>query len=145
MTGARLIALPNQTWVCSPAFGKANLKTPSRGEGKCCDYCRHRARNSSLSINGLFLQASLVAQAVKNLTAMRKTWVRSLWQKDPLEKKWQPTPVFLPGKSQRQRSLAGYSSCDHQESDTTERLRISFSLLGACNKGCICFTTSWSQ
>ena len=26
-----------------------------------------------------------------------------------LEKKWQPTPVFLPGKSHEQRSLAGYS------------------------------------
>ena len=80
------MGLPNQTWVCSPARGKANLKTPSRGEGKCRDYCRHQARNSSLSINSLFLQAFLVAQAVKNLIAMRKTWVRSLWQKDPLEK-----------------------------------------------------------
>ena len=28
---------------------------------------------------------------------------------DRLEKKMQPTPVFLPGKSHGQRSLAGYS------------------------------------
>ena len=38
-------------------------------------------------------------------------------------RKWQPTPVFLPGKSHGQRSLVGYSSpwgC--KESDTTERL-----------------------
>ena len=30
---------------------------------------------------------------------------------DPLEKerKWKPTPVFLPGESQGQRNLAGYS------------------------------------
>ena len=27
----------------------------------------------------------------------------------PIEYKWQPTPVFLPGESHRQRSLAGYS------------------------------------
>ena len=27
----------------------------------------------------------------------------------PGERKWQPTPVFLPGKSHGQRSLAGYS------------------------------------
>ena len=34
-----------------------------------------------------------------------------------------PTPVFFPGKSQGQRSLAGYSPWGHKESDTTERLR----------------------
>ena len=38
----------------------------------------------------------------------------------PGEGNWQPTPVFLPGKSQRQRSLAGYSPLGHQKSDTTE-------------------------
>ena len=31
-------------------------------------------------------RASLVAQMVKNLPAMQKTWVRSLGLKDPLEK-----------------------------------------------------------
>ena len=30
--------------------------------------------------------ASLVAQMVKNLPAMRETWIRSLGQEDPLEK-----------------------------------------------------------
>jgi len=37
----------------------------------------------------------------------------------PWTKEWQPTPVFLPGKSHEQRSLAGFS---HKESDMTERL-----------------------
>ena len=32
---------------------------------------------------------------------------------------WQPTPVFLPGKFQEQRSLMGYSSWGQKESDTT--------------------------
>ena len=32
-----------------------------------------------------FLKASLVAQVVKNLPTMQKTWVRSLGQEDPLE------------------------------------------------------------
>ena len=32
----------------------------------------------------------------------------------------QPTPVFLPGESHRQRSLAGYSPQGSKESDTTE-------------------------
>ena len=37
-------------------------------------------------------------------------------------RKWQPTPVFLPGESHGQRSLAGYSPRGCEESDTTERL-----------------------
>ena len=28
----------------------------------------------------------------------------------PLRRKWQPTPVFLPGKSRGQKSLVGYCS-----------------------------------
>ena len=35
---------------------------------------------------------------------------------------WQPTPVFLPGESHRQRSLVGCSPWGRNESDTTERL-----------------------
>ena len=41
---------------------------------------------------------------------------------------WHPTPVLLPGKSHGQRSLVGYSSWGHEESDTTERLHFPFSL-----------------
>ena len=37
-------------------------------------------------------------------------------------REWQPTPIFLPGKSYGQRSLAGYSPWDHKESDMTDRL-----------------------
>ena len=33
---------------------------------------------------------------------------------------WQPTPVFLPGESHGQRSLAGYSPRGHKELDTTD-------------------------
>ena len=44
--------------------------------------------------------------------------------RSPGEKKWQPTPVFLPGESHGPRSLVGYSSWGHQESDTTERLAL---------------------
>ena len=37
-------------------------------------------------------------------------------------RKWQPTPVLLPGESHGGRSLVGYSPWGHKESDTTERL-----------------------
>ena len=40
-------------------------------------------------------------------------------EKIPWRRKWQPTPVFLPGKSHGQRSLAGYSPWDHKELYTT--------------------------
>ena len=40
--------------------------------------------------------------------------------------KWQPTPVFLPGKSHGRRSLVGYSPRGRKESDTTERLHFHF-------------------
>ena len=43
-------------------------------------------------------------------------WVRKI----PWKGKWQPTPVFLPGESHGQRSLAGYSPLDCKESDMTK-------------------------
>ena len=39
----------------------------------------------------------------------QESQVQFLGQEDPLGKEMQPTPVFLPGKSHGQRSLAGYS------------------------------------
>ena len=39
----------------------------------------------------------------------RETWVQSLGWEDAGRRKWQPTPVFLPGESHEPRSLAGYS------------------------------------
>ena len=50
---------------------------------------------------------------------MFNPWVRMI----PWSKKWQPTPVFLPGESPgTERSLAGYSLWGHKESVTTEQL-----------------------
>ena len=43
-----------------------------------------------------------------------------LLHEDPWRRKWQPTPVFLPGESHGQKSLAGYSPWGCKESDTTE-------------------------
>ena len=40
----------------------------------------------------------------------------------PWRRKWQPTPVILPGISYGRRSLAGYSPWGRTESDMTERL-----------------------
>ena len=50
-------------------------------------------------------------------------------------RKWQPTPVFLPGESHGWRSLTGYSPRGREESDTTERFHFhfSFSCIGEGN------------
>ena len=51
-------------------------------------------------------RAFLVAQMVKTLPAPGfDPWVGKI----PWRRAWQPTPVFLPGESHGQRSLAGYS------------------------------------
>ena len=42
--------------------------------------------------------------------------------KIPWRRKWQPSPVLLPGKSHGQRSLEGCIPWGHKELDTTERL-----------------------
>ena len=49
-------------------------------------------------------------------------------RKIPWRRAWQPTPVFLPGKSYGQRSLVSYSPGGCKESDTTEHARSSSSL-----------------
>ena len=45
-------------------------------------------------------------------------WVRKI----PWREAWQPTPVFLPGKSYGQRSLVDHSLWDWKESDTIKQL-----------------------
>ena len=53
-------------------------------------------------------QASLMVQWLKNPPAM-ETQVQSLGKEFPRRRKWQLTPVFLPGKPYDQRSLVGFS------------------------------------
>ena len=58
-----------------------------------------------------------MAQLVKNPPAMRETWVRSLGWEDPLDK----------GKATHSSILTWrIQSWGHKESDTTERLSLSF-------------------
>ena len=71
------------------------------------------------------------------LLRVRHDWATSLWLFTFMHRrrKWQPTPVFLPGKSHGQRSLAGYSPWGCKESDMTDRLTLSlsFSLPKTCS------------
>ena len=56
-----------------------------------------------------------MAQIVKN------PWVRKI----PRRRKWQPTPVLLPGESHGQSCLVSYSLWDCKELDMTEPLTLS--------------------
>jgi len=49
-------------------------------------------------------------------------WVR----KFPWRRKWQSTPVILPGEFHEQRSLAVYSPWDCKQSEATEQLSLQF-------------------
>ena len=68
-----------------------------------------------------FTGASLVVQSVKNQFVMQEIAcnvgdVGSIpgLKRSLGEGKWPPAPVFLPGKSHGQRSLAGYSPWVHK-------------------------------
>ena len=70
------------------------------------------------------------SEGIRNLPANAgDRFVLSLGWEYPLEKGMATTPVFLPGKSHRQRKMAGYSPGHHKESDTTEWLTLSLSYL----------------
>ena len=43
-------------------------------------------------------------------------------RKSPWRREWLPTPVVFLGKSHGQKSMTGYSTWGHKESDTTDRL-----------------------
>ena len=90
-----------------------------------------------------YLGASLVAQMVKRLPAMRETRVWFLGREDPLEKEmaihsstlawkspWTEEPDRIQSMgSHGRRSLIGYSPWGHEESDMTEQLHFHFHYL----------------
>ena len=70
----------------------------------------------------IYLWASLLAQGLKHLPLTQRPGFDPCVGKIPWRRKWQPTPVFLPGESHGGRSLLGYSPWGHKESAMTERL-----------------------
>ena len=66
------------------------------------------------------IAASLVAQTVKHLSAMRKTWVLSLGGEDPLEKGIATYSSILAWRIPWTYNLMGYTPWDCKELDITE-------------------------
>ena len=66
-------------------------------------------------------------------------WIRKI----PWRRKWQPTPVFLPGKFHGQKNLVGYSPWGCRELDTTEhthkeRRKTVWTQMQVCMCVCVC-------
>ena len=74
----------------------------------------------------LFLPNFFSWSSLKKTTSWNKNlpWVGKI----PWRRKWQSTPVLLPGKSHGQRSLVAYSPWGCKQSDRTERLHFHFHL-----------------
>ena len=66
--------------------------------------------------------ASLIAQLVKNLPAMRETWVSSLGWEDPLGKGMPTHSSILAWRIPWMEKPGRYSPWSRKESDTTEKL-----------------------
>ena len=87
--------------------------------------------------------ASLVAQRLKHLPAMRETWVQSLGQKDTLEKEMATHSSILAWTIPWTEEPGGLQSKGRNESDTTKRLHFhlmssscsTFSLSGSWGPG----------
>ena len=114
--------------ACCSKHGVMPPEAFSPSDKRCGAHCRqHPSHNRMVRPSGRFhevftMRASLVAQTVKSLPAMQETQVQSWGGKDPLEREWLPTPVFLLGEFHGQRSLAGNGPWDFKQTDTTERL-----------------------
>ena len=65
-------------------------------------------------------QVGVSIPETRHLYGLPRSWIR--------RRKWQPTPVLLPGESHGWRSLVGYSPWGRKESDTAERLHFHFSI-----------------
>ena len=94
-----------------------------------CSECTHtivRRAENTFNQHLCVQRASQVAQWWRSPPAMQET--REMCQFDPWvgkipwRRRWQPTPVFLPGESHGQRRLAGYSPKGCKELDMTELL-----------------------
>ena len=111
-------------WQPTPVF----LPGESHGQRSRVGYrpwgCKESETTERLT-HGCF-RASLVAQLVKNPSAVQEIWVRFLDSEDPLEEELHSNSLQYSclENSHGQRSLADYSPWDCQESDTTERLSL---------------------
>ena len=96
-----------------------------------------RSSNSKYSLEGLMLKLKLqyFGHLMKTTNLLEKTLMPGMretrvWSlgRGSRRRKWQPTPVLLPGESHGGRSLEGYSPWGRKELDTTEKFTFTLML-----------------
>ena len=99
-----------------PDRGNSHCEVPVKG-GAHLRYLRQEgSQHGRIGMNKGHRQRRPVHKLVQSVKGWTEDHGR-LWRR-----KWQPTPVFLPGESHGQRSLVGYSPRGRKESDTPEQL-----------------------
>ena len=110
--------------------GRESGWTPGVGDGQgglaCCDSWGRKESHTTECLNWTDLYAYLSVIYIYCLSIIclqhRRPGFEPWVGKIPWRRKWQSTPVLLPGKSHGQRSQVGYSPWGRKESDTTEQL-----------------------
>ena len=82
------------------------------------------------SFKGCTLPLSFLSQAQEPITQLQVSLVSLHLNR---RRRWHPTPVLLPRKSQGRRSLVGCSPWGREESDMTEHFHFSLSCIGEGN------------
>ena len=116
-------------WVQDPTAGREHCSLPL---SIFLSFHLYHSLSSSLSLHAsLFLGIPGDASGEEPACQCRRCkrhrfdpWVGKI----PWRTAWQPTPVFLPGESNGQRSLVGYSPWGHKESDQSNLAQHTFYL-----------------
>ena len=109
---------------------KQNKQTKT--SSSCLELCPRQTifNRSRIGLLGLFWNILSSCSSVGKIICLqfRRLGIDPWVGKISWRRKWQPTPVFLPGKSHGQRSLVGCSTWGCKEWATTERLTLTFLL-----------------
>ena len=107
--------------------GRESEWTPGDGDGQgglaCCNSWGRKESDTTERLNwtelNLYPWLPWWLNGKESACQCRRHGFHPWVGKIPWRRKWQPTTIFLSGKSHGQRSLAGYSSWSRRESDTT--------------------------
>ena len=119
--GKKRTAIDQERWRASERESKEERKEEIEGKHTCKTEKVMANHSSTLAWKIPWTEEPGRLQSM-GLLRVRHDWATSLWLFTFIHwrRKWQPTPVFLPGESQGRGSLVGCRLWGRTESDTTE-------------------------